>query len=77
MNPASDLPFKQWRLFSHMNTKTQIRKMTPEEMREVCARPSKMSYEDQVRSIQEGIRHRGEALPVPVRFRHLVNGRGI
>ena len=54
-----------------MNVKAQIRKMSREEMQKVCARPSQMSYKDQVRSIQEGARHRGAALPVPARLRHL------
>jgi len=59
-----------------MNVKAQIRKMSREEMQAVCARPSRMSYEDQVRSIQEGIRHGGAPLPVPARYRHLEKSQG-
>jgi hypothetical protein len=54
-----------------MKVKAQIRKMTREEIQAVCARPSRMSYEEQVRSIQEGIRHRGAPLPPPVRSKRL------
>ena len=46
-------------------------------MRAVCARPSKMSYEEQVRSIQEGLRHRGEALPDPAEADAVILGGSI
>lgn len=54
-----------------MKVPAQIRKILPEEFAEVCSRPSKMSYEERVRSIQAGVRHRAAPLTVPNRFKHL------